>query len=46
MPDVTVTMITTAAKIEVPYIQPFSRPYVAIPNTKDTTAATQSTRSI
>lgn len=40
LPDVTVTMITTATKIDAPYIHPCYQPYVATPKIKDTTDAT------
>jgi hypothetical protein len=39
-------MITTAAKIEAPSIQPFYNPSDIIPNTNDTTAAAHKILSI
>ena len=40
LPDVTVTMMTTATRIDAPYIHPCYQPYVATPKIKDTIDAT------
>ncbi len=44
--EVTLTMMTTASKIEAPSSQPSAKPSVAIPNTRETTAEAHKILSI